>query len=42
MYDYYWGVGRDGRGHNVFGKVLMAVRDKLMQEQDAVQGGQKK
>jgi len=35
MYDYYWGVGRDGRGLNVFGKVLMAVRDKLMQEQDS-------
>ena len=34
MYDYYWGVGRDGRGHNVFGKVLMAVRDKLMQEKN--------
>jgi predicted NAD-dependent protein-ADP-ribosyltransferase YbiA (DUF1768 family) len=32
MYDYYWGVGRDGRGYNVFGKVLMAVRDKLMEE----------
>ena len=32
MYDYYWGVGRDGRGNNVFGKVLMAVRNKLMQE----------
>jgi ribA/ribD-fused uncharacterized protein len=32
MYDYYWGCGRDGRGHNVFGKVLMAVRDKLIQE----------
>ena len=42
MYDYYWGCGRDGRGHNVFGKVLMAVRDKLMQEQDSVQGWQKK
>ena len=42
MYDYYWGCGRDGRGHNVFGKVLMAVRDKLMQEQDSVQGLQKK
>lgn len=42
MYDYYWGCGRDGRGHNVFGKVLMAVRDKLMQEQDSVQDGQKK
>jgi ribA/ribD-fused uncharacterized protein len=34
MYDYYWGVGRDGRGHNVFGIVLMAVRDKLTEEQD--------
>ena len=33
MFDYYWGIGRDGRGYNTFGKVLMAVRDKLMQEQ---------
>ena len=31
MYDYYWGVGRDGRGHNIFGKVLMDVRDKLIE-----------
>lgn len=38
MYDYYWGCGRDGRGHNVFGKVLMAVRDKLIQEQDNAPG----
>ena len=38
MYDYYWGCGRDGRGHNIFGKVLMAVRDKLMEEQDPAQG----
>ena len=29
QYDYYWGCGRDGRGQNTFGKVLMAVRDKL-------------
>jgi ribA/ribD-fused uncharacterized protein len=29
MYDYYWGCGRDGRGDNTYGKVLMAVRDKL-------------
>ena len=29
QYDYFWGCGRDGRGHNVYGKVLMAVRDKL-------------
>lgn len=32
MYDYYWGCGRDGRGHNVYGKVLMAVREKLKAE----------
>lgn len=32
QYDYYWGCGRDGRGHNTFGKVLMAVRDKLKEE----------
>jgi ribA/ribD-fused uncharacterized protein len=33
-YDYYWGCGRDGRGHNTYGKVLMAVRDKLKSESD--------
>ena len=33
QFDYYWGCGRDGRGHNTFGKVLMAVRDKLREEQ---------
>jgi len=38
MYDYYWGCGRDGRGHNTYGKVLMAVRNKLMQERDPAQG----
>ncbi len=32
QYDYYWGCGRDGRGYNTFGKVLMAVRDKLRKE----------
>jgi ribA/ribD-fused uncharacterized protein len=32
QYDYYWGCGRDGRGHNTFGKVLVAVRDKLREE----------
>ena len=36
-YDYYWGCGRDGRGHNNFGKVLMSVRDKLIQEQESAQ-----
>jgi ribA/ribD-fused uncharacterized protein len=34
MYDYYWGCGRDGRGHNTYGKVLMAVREKLKIEKD--------
>ena len=32
QYDYYWGCGRDGRGHNTFGKVLMSVREKLLEE----------
>lgn len=32
QYDYYWGCGRDGRGHNTYGKVLMAVRKKLQAE----------
>lgn len=32
QYDYYWGCGRDGRGRNAFGKMLMAVRDKLLEE----------
>ena len=33
QYDYFWGCGRDGRGDNAYGKVLMAVRDKLKEEQ---------
>jgi len=33
QFDYYWGCGRDGRGHNTYGKVLMAVRQKLKSEQ---------
>ena len=37
-YDYYWGCGRDGRGHNTFGKVLMSVRDKLLEEKESAQG----
>lgn len=28
-YDYYWGCGRDGRGDNMYGKILMDIRDKL-------------
>jgi len=34
MYDYFWGSGRDMRGKNNYGKVLMAVRDKLKEEAD--------
>ncbi len=33
QYDYFWGCGRDRRGENAFGKVLMSVRDKLRAEQ---------
>jgi len=29
QYDYRWGCGRDGRGKNAYGRILMAVRDKL-------------
>ena len=32
QYDYYWGCGRDRRGDNTYGKVLMDVREKLRQE----------
>lgn len=32
LYDYYWGCGRDQRGHNYYGKMLMDVRNKLRQE----------
>ncbi|MCG8671226.1 MAG: NADAR family protein [Pseudomonadales bacterium] len=29
LYDYYWGCGRDRRGENMYGQVLMNVRNKL-------------
>jgi hypothetical protein len=32
QYDYYWGCGRDSRGHNTYGKVLMQVRQRLREE----------
>jgi ribA/ribD-fused uncharacterized protein len=32
MYDYYWGCGRDRRGENTYGKVLMNVREKLREQ----------
>lgn len=34
-YDYFWGCGRDRRGENQYGKVLMKVRNKLAEEQQA-------
>lgn len=33
-YDYYWGCGRDRRGNNTYGEVLMDVRRKLREEAD--------
>ena len=32
QYDYFWGSGRDLRGNNAFGKMLMGVRAKLLAE----------
>ncbi|MCM2679053.1 NADAR family protein [Echinimonas agarilytica] len=32
-YDFYWGCGRDRRGENQYGQVLMNVRAKLKEEQ---------
>jgi ribA/ribD-fused uncharacterized protein len=32
QYDYFWGCGRDRRGSNMYGQVLMQVRDKLREE----------
>lgn len=32
QFDYFWGVGRDGRGENGYGQVLEAVRNRLRQE----------
>ena len=29
QFDYYWGCGRDGRGENIYGKILMDIREKL-------------
>jgi len=33
QFDYFWGCGRDHRGNNHYGKVLMDVRKKLISEQ---------
>ena len=26
-YDYIWGIGKNGTGHNLLGKILMSIRD---------------
>ncbi len=31
-YDYFWGCGRDRRGENTYGQVLMDVRERLREE----------
>ncbi|MFC3851819.1 NADAR family protein [Salinispirillum marinum] len=36
QYDYFWGIGRDQRGQNQYGKVLMNVRTKLRSERQSV------
>ena len=33
QYDYFWGCGRDRRGENIYGHVLMDVREKLSNEE---------
>lgn len=30
--DYFWGIGADGSGQNVLGKILMEVREKLIKQ----------
>jgi ribA/ribD-fused uncharacterized protein len=35
QYDYFWGCGRDQRGDNSYGKVLMGVRARLRELQDS-------
>lgn len=35
QYDYFWGSGRDMRGNNAFGKMLMGIRDKLHAEAES-------
>lgn len=35
QYDYFWGCGRDRRGSNHYGRILMGVREKLREEAGA-------
>ena len=34
QFDYFWGCGRDRRGKNHYGQVLMNVRTKLFEERE--------
>ena len=36
-FDFFWGCGRDGRGENQFGRMLMRIRARL-EEETAAQG----
>jgi hypothetical protein len=29
--DYFWGIGRDGRGQNLMGKIWMQLREKVLE-----------
>lgn len=35
MYDHYWGLARDQRGENTLGKVWMAVRSKIREDESS-------
>jgi predicted NAD-dependent protein-ADP-ribosyltransferase YbiA (DUF1768 family) len=34
QYDYFWGCGRDTRGYNHYGQILMDVRGRLRVVED--------
>lgn len=36
QYDYFWGIGRDKRGDNHFGKILQNIRTKLIDERNSL------
>lgn len=37
LYDHFWGVGRDQRGHNHLGKIWMDIRTRLRTRDTGVQ-----
>lgn len=40
QYDYFWGCGRDKRGHNHYGEMLMRIRTRLREERNGESGDQ--